>query len=98
MLTHVFDDQMVDQKKKFKDNKQLIQLFSILDHDITKSIPIKYKMKLLNFIERLGGPDIAVYCLDLFPLNYYEFYLFIVAICCNFFLVVKLIESSLKKN
>ena len=26
MLTHVFDEQVVDQKKKFKDNKQLIQL------------------------------------------------------------------------
>ena len=50
----------------------------------SKMIETRQNIKLLNFIERLGGPDIAVYCLDLFPLNYYEFYLFIAAISVNF--------------
>jgi hypothetical protein len=47
MLTHVFDEQMVDQKKKFKDNKQLIQLLSIRYHCIANSIPIKDEYKYL---------------------------------------------------
>jgi hypothetical protein len=49
---------------------------------------IRQQIKVLNFLERLGGPDIAVYCLDLFALNYYEFYLLIAAISSNFFLTV----------
>lgn len=32
------------------------------------------KLKLLNLIERLAGPKIALYCLDLFPLTNKEFF------------------------
>ena len=56
-------------------------------------IEIRRNIKLLNFLERLGGPDIAVYCLDLFPLNYYEFYLLIATISSNFFLCIDLLEK-----
>jgi hypothetical protein len=59
----------------------------------SKLIETRQNIKILNFIERLGGPEIAVYCLDLFPLNYYEFYLFIAAISVNFFLGIDLLKK-----
>ena len=31
------------------------------------------RMKLMRFIERLSGPEIGFYCLNLFPLNSYHF-------------------------
>ena len=58
----------------------------------SRIIETRHSIKLLNFLERLGGPAIAVYCLDLFPLNYYEFYLFIASISTNFFLGIDLLE------
>jgi hypothetical protein len=56
-----------------------------------KCIPQAQKIKIVGLIERLAGPDIAVYCHDFFPLNYYEFYLFIAIISSNFFLFMSLI-------
>ena len=57
------------------------------------SLSTKKKLKILNFLERLSGPKIAVYVLDLFPLNYYEFYLLIAAIASNFFLAISWLEG-----
>ncbi len=56
----------------------------------SRIIETRHSIKLLNFLERLGGPEIAVYCLDLFPLNYYEIYEFIAAISANSFLGIDL--------
>jgi hypothetical protein len=50
------------------------------------------KFQIMNMIERLAETDIAVPCLDLFPLNNYEFYLYISASVSNFFLFVDLIS------
>jgi len=55
-------------------------------------IPLEKKMKIVGLIERLAGPDIAVYCHDFFPLNNYEFYEFIAIISSNFFLLIGLID------
>jgi hypothetical protein len=57
-----------------------------------EEIPLNIKFKIVGLIERLAGPDIAVYCADFFSLNNYEFYLFIATISSNFFLFVSLIE------
>ena len=53
-----------------------------------KSVRLYPKLKILSFIERLSGADIGYYCLDLFPMNNYEFYLYItncikIYILCN---------------
>jgi hypothetical protein len=57
-----------------------------------KKIPLKMKMKIVGLIERLAGPEIAVYCYDFFPLDNYEFYLFIERISSNFFLLMNFIQ------
>ena len=57
-----------------------------------KSLNLKLKYKTLSLIERLSGPEIGFYCLDLFPLNNYEFYIFCVNCISNFFLILDLFE------
>jgi hypothetical protein len=57
-----------------------------------ESIPLHEVFNVINLFERLAGPSIAVYCLDMFPLNYYEFYLFVASVSCNFFLAVQILE------
>jgi hypothetical protein len=55
-------------------------------------IPIKSKMKIINLIERMAQTEITVWCLDLFPLNSYEFYLFVAAVASNYILMIGLIR------
>jgi hypothetical protein len=52
------------------------------------------KFKILNLIERLGGPAIATYCADLFPINMFEFYLFVANVVKNFFMVLDLFNPN----
>ena len=40
-------------------------------------ISIEQRFLIKTFIEKLCGPEIGFYCLDLFPMNNYEFYLYI---------------------
>ncbi len=54
--------------------------------------PINSKMKIINLIERMAQTEITVWCLDLFPLNSYEFYLFVAAVASNYFLLIELIK------
>jgi hypothetical protein len=49
------------------------------------------RIKIAFYIERFSGPEITTYCFDFFALNNYEFYLFIAAVCTNYFLIVGLI-------
>ena len=51
------------------------------------------KLKINNFIERLGGPSIAVYCYNLFPLNSYELYLYTAAVILHYFLLLSLLHK-----
>ena len=51
------------------------------------SLPFKHRMKIMAFIEKLCGPDIGFYCLDLFSLNSYEFYKYC-AFCVSFYIMV----------
>jgi hypothetical protein len=43
-----------------------------------KKLSLREKWKLINLIERLAGPGIAVRCLHLFKLNSFNFYQFII--------------------
>jgi hypothetical protein len=56
-----------------------------------KKIRFNVKWKIINLIERMAQTEMTVWCLDLFPLNGFEFYLFIAATAKNFFLFVDLI-------
>jgi len=49
------------------------------------------KHKIVLRIERFAYSYISVYCHDLFPLNSYEFYLFVATVVSNFFLLTKYI-------
>ncbi len=59
-----------------------------------KPIPSAKNMKIVDLISRLAGPKIAIYCYDFFILDNYEFYLFIVRISSNLFLLMSLIVWS----
>ena len=51
------------------------------------SLPIKRRMKIMAFMEKLCGPDIGFYCWDWFPLNFFEFYQYC-AFCASFYMMV----------
>ena len=53
----------------------------------------KQRVKTMTYIERLNGPDIGFYCLDLFPMNSYEFYLYIANCMRIYFLILSLISD-----
>ena len=61
---------------------------------ISDSLPFKHRMKIMAFIEKLCGPDIGFYCMDWFPLNYFEFHKYC-AFCASFyFMVVSIFTRS----
>ena len=65
--------------------------YTILNSIIaSKSFKLNLNLKTLTLIERLSGPEIGFYCLDLFPLNNYEFYIFCVNCAKNFILLIDL--------
>ena len=72
---------------------EAINSFYVSQENSKNPLSIKKKLKIVNFLERLSGPKIAVYVLDLFPLNYYQFSLFIASISCNFLLTVNIFEK-----
>ena len=51
-------------------------------------ISLRDRLEIQLFIERLYGPPIGFYCLDLFPMNNYEFYQFVSVTFTNYFLVI----------
>ena len=53
---------------------------------LNRSLTFRHRMRIMAFIERLCGPDIGFYCLDLFPMNNYEFYLLITNCVKNYIL------------
>ena len=63
-------------------------LFSFIHRN---RIPLKHKLKILSFIEKLSGPDIGFYCYNLFPMNSYEFYQFIYISAVNYILIMNFI-------
>ena len=51
-------------------------------------------MQIEIFLNRISGPDIGVYCLDLFAMNLYEFYQFIAICIANYFIITKLLSNN----
>ena len=65
--------------------------YNLLYSYLTQSrltIPVKHRLKIQTFIERLSGPDIGFYCYDLFPMNNYEFYQYVYISGLNYFLLI----------
>ena len=52
------------------------------------------RMKTMAMIERLSGPDLGFYCYDLFPMNSYEFYIYVANCAKTYFLVIDIISSK----
>ena len=47
-------------------------------------------LKVQAFVERLStGPHIGFYCLDVFPMNDYEFYQYLTIVAKNYFLLLE---------
>ena len=69
-------------------NKALILPLKYLHRYMAENqLPLKQRLKTMEMIERLSGPDIGFYCYDLFPMNSYEFYLYVANCCMNYFLI-----------
>jgi hypothetical protein len=60
---------------------------------MTRTLTPAVKFKLLNLIERLGGPDISNYVLDLFPVNMFTFYLLVCDVAKNFIIILDLFSK-----
>jgi len=60
------------------------------------NIPSDQKFKIINLIERLAQMEITVWCLGWFPLNNFQFYLFIAGTAQNLILFTDLSSSYLK--
>ena len=61
---------------------------TIYRHMIHKQLSPKERLKLSAFIEKLDGPDIGIYCWNLFPMNNYEFYLYVANCTSTYFLIL----------
>ena len=71
-------------------HKPYKSLNSLIAKSTQENISLEEKFKINNLIERLAQTEITVWCLDLFPLNYFELYLFIAAVASNFFMFLDL--------
>ncbi len=70
-------------------HKSYSTLFSLLSNKSIR-MSIKQRMKILSFTEKLSGPHIGFYCLDLFPLNNFEVFQAIYIAVSNYFLIMGL--------
>ena len=62
--------------------KPRLHLYRYLNRKLT----FRHRMRIMRFIERLCGSEIGFYCLDLFHMNNYEFYLYITNCAKNYIL------------
>ncbi len=61
------------------------KLYNKLNSIIAKKrMVLSMKLKILNLIERLAGPETWIYCYELFPFTNYELYLY-TANCVKFY-------------
>ena len=65
-------------------------LFSYLSRN-KSNIPLNKIIKINKFIEHLSETHIGYYCYDLFPMNFYEFFQFLLIVISNYILLLSLI-------
>ena len=61
-------------------------------------ISLKMRMKMMLFIDRLSGPAIGFYCLNLFPITLYYFIDHIIEFGLNYLLLIDLLKKSVIIN
>ena len=71
-------------------SKPVSVLYQILS---LKWLTLRERLNIQSFMERLSESDIGFYCLDLFPMNEYEFYLYSINCAKTYFLVLQLITT-----
>jgi len=64
-------------------------LYSIL---MTRSLTYRQRLRIESMISRLSGPVIGFYCLDLFPMNSYEFSQLILISVANYLFIIGLFK------
>ena len=67
------------------------KLYTIINQDI--GLTVRQRWRLLAFIETLSGPQIGFYCYDLFPMNSYKFYQYLLITGKNYFLLMELFSK-----
>ena len=60
---------------------------------MTTELPLRFRLKLMDFIERLSGHWIGFYCYDMFAINNYVFFGYIMSWISNYFLIIQLIND-----
>ena len=65
-------------------------LYSFL---VRNNMSIIQRLKIMSFIEKLSGPDIGFYCLDMFPMNNFEFFQYLRISAFNYILLLSLINN-----
>ena len=61
--------------------------------NIDSKMSLKKKLKIERFIERLSGPEIGFYCYDLFPINTYHFFDYLLDSIASYFLLINLLRG-----
>ena len=56
-------------------------------------MPLECRTKIERFIERLSGPGIGFYCLNMFVINNYVFFGYVMSWLSNYFLIVELVDK-----
>ena len=57
-------------------------------------IPLKLKLKFLQFVEYLSGPEIGFYCFDLFAVTRFNFADYVLDSMASYFLIVNLFRKN----
>lgn len=57
-------------------------------------IPIKTKIRISSFIEKLTDSTIGFYCYKFYPITHYEMYLSIAGWAANYFLIINLLKNN----
>ena len=60
---------------------------------ISGKLKINERIKIMQFIEKLSGPDIGFHCWNLFPMNNYTFYQYVANCVLTYLLILGLIKS-----
>ena len=58
------------------------------------NIPLKIRLKIMRFIERLSGPEIGFYCYDLFPMTSYKFADYVLDSIASYFLILTALQTN----
>ena len=62
---------------------------------VRNNVSTRDRFKLMNFIEKLSGPDIGFYCLNLFAMNNYQFFQYVMH-CTSYYILFLIVLNEYK--